>query len=243
MTVGERLHALAKAAGYEHLSEFAEAAGVKPGTAQQQANRNSIPWGSAQKYIARARATGASIEWLLAGNGPPPRQIERVAEEVRASATEALPAPDAPLPPMRTEMPKDVPVYGTVVGGTGQGNLFDFELNGTIVDYARRPPRIAGRADVFAAYVSGGSMAPWREPGQLIYVEAVKPPRAMDYVLVEMKPHDGHSVRPALVKRLLAITPTKVRLRQFDPPKDFEIDRRTVLRVLRVMDWDELMGV
>lgn len=105
--------------------------------------------------------------------------------------TEALPAPDAPLPPMRTEMPKDVPVYGTVVGGSGQGSLFDFELNGTVVDYVRRPPRIAGRADVFAAYVAGGSMAPWREPGQLIYAESVKSPKPLDYVLVELKPRDG----------------------------------------------------
>ena len=157
---------------------------------------------------------------------------------------EALRAPDAPLPPMRSEMPKDVPVYGTVVGGNAQGNLFDFELNGTIVDYVRRPPRIAGRRDVFAAYVAGNSMAPWREPGQLIYVEAAKPPKALDYVLVELKPHDeGEGVRPALVKRLLGITPTKVRLRQFGPAKDFDVELRTVLRVLRIMDWDELMGV
>lgn len=160
-----------------------------------------------------------------------------------APPTEAVPAPDAPLPPLRTEMPKSVPLYGTAVGGTAQGNLFDFELNGTVVDYVRRPPRIAGRADVFAVYVSGESMAPWREPGQLIYVEAAKPPKRLDYVLVEFKPPAGQVVRPALVKRFLALTPTKLQLRQFQPAKDFEVDRQAVLRVLRVMDWDELMGV
>ena len=161
---------------------------------------------------------------------------------VEAPPVEALRAPDAPLPPLRSEMPKDVPVYGTVVGGTGQSE-FDFEMNGTVVDYVRRPPRIAGRLDVFAAYVQGDSMMHWRKSGQLIYVEKAKPPSNMDYVLVELKPRGIDGTRPALVKQLLAVTPTKVRLRQYNPPKDFDLDRRTVLHIYRVMDWDELMGV
>jgi phage repressor protein C with HTH and peptisase S24 domain len=152
-------------------------------------------------------------------------------------------APMAPPIPTRGEMPKDVPVYGTVSGGEDSGALFDFELNGEIVDYVRRPPRLIGRADVFAAYLRGESVSPWREPGQLIYFERAKAPRVMDYVLVEFKPHDGETVRPALVKRLLGVTPTKIKLRQYNPPKDFEIDRKRVLQIVRAMDWDELMGV
>jgi len=163
-------------------------------------------------------------------------------------AHDALPRPnarfarDAVLPPYRSEMPKDVPVYGTVVGGDGN-NLVDFELNGAVVDYVRRPPRLAARADVFAAYVQGDSMIHWREPGQLVYVESAKPPRVMDYVLVELRPPVGEGTRPAMIKRLLAVTPTKLRLRQYNPPRDFEVDRRTVLRFYRVLDWDELLGV
>lgn len=164
------------------------------------------------------------------------------AQQEAAAATEAIRAPDAPLPPYRSDMPKDVPVYGTVVGGSVQG-AFDFELNGNIVDYVRRPPRIAGRSDVFAAYVQGESMMHWRRPGQLIYVEKAKPPSRLDYVLVELLPASIGGPRPALVKQLLAITPTKIKLRQHNPAKDFEIERRAVLQVYRVMDWDELMGV
>lgn len=153
----------------------------------------------------------------------------------------AVRAPDAKLPPYRSEMPKDVPVYGTVVGGEDSSG--DFELNGNVGDYVRRPPRIAGRADVFALFVQGDSMQYWRVSGQLIYVERLKPPSTLDYVLVELKPRDHDNVRPALVKQLLAITPTKVRLRQYNPAKDFDIDRRTVLHLYRIMDWDELLGV
>lgn len=178
-------------------------------------------------------------EWLAKH---PPQVSDGVEQQEPPRPTEAVPAPDAPLPPYRREMPKDVPVYGTVVGGDGQ-QTFDFELNGNVVDHVRRPPRIFGRADVFAVYVTGESMSPWRKPGQLVYVESAKQARAGDYVLVELTPRDGDSVRPALVKELVAVTPTKVRLSQHNPPKVFDIDRRTVLRILRVMDWDELLGV
>lgn len=150
-------------------------------------------------------------------------------------------APDAALPPYRSEMPKDVPVFGTIVGGTS--DQFDFELNGTIVDYVRRPPRFNGRIDVFAAYVQGTSMSPWREPGQIVYLESVKPPRNRDYVLVEMKPRDVTGVRPALLKRLISVTPTKVKLQQFQPPREFDIDRASVLRMYRVVELDEMFGV
>lgn len=147
-----------------------------------------------------------------------------------------------PRPPVRQEMARDIPVLGTASGGIAD-NLADFELNGDVVDYVRRPPRLIGRNDVFAAYVQGYSVSPWREPGQLIYVESARPPRAMDYVLIELKPSNGDTMRPVLVKRLLGVTPTRVRLRQYTPPRDFEIDRRRILRIFRVLDWDELMGV
>lgn len=168
--------------------------------------------------------------------------VER-APDVADPAPNAQIAPMAPPVPTRGEMPKDVPVYGTVSGGDDNGSLFDFELNGQIVDFVRRPPRLIGRTDVFAAYLRGESVSPWREPGQLVYFERAKAPRVMDYVLVEFKPHDGETVRPALVKRLLGVTPTKIKLRQYNPPKDFEIDRKRVLQIVRAMDWDELMGV
>jgi len=185
------------------------------------------------KYLDEPAGAGAFVAAL-----PPGAHV----------AHDAMPRPnarfaeDAALPPYRSEMPKDVPVYGTVVGGDGN-HLVDFELNGAVVDYVRRPPRLAARADVFAAYVQGDSMVHWREPGQLVYVESAKPPRVMDYVLVELKPPVGESTRPAMIKRLLAVTPTKLRLRQYNPARDFDVDRRAVLRLYRVLDWDELLGV
>lgn len=243
MSVGDRLKLLAKAAGYEHLSEFAEAAGVRPGTAQQQASRESIPWSTAQRYIVAARRTGATIEWLMENKGQPPKIVDKPEPAPDSGETPApeqlVPAPDAPFPPSR--MPLNVPILGAAVGGNPADSAA-FEFNGDLVGYARRPPYLTGRKDVFAVYVYEESMAHWRVPGQLVYVERLRPPRENEYVLVEFHPQPGESVRRAMIKRLLGTTPTKFRLRQYNPPKDFEVDRRTVLQCLRVMDWEELLS-
>lgn len=185
----------------------------------------------------------------LVGKGRPPiaegdvlalagmATAEPVAEQ---PSPNAVIAPDAARPPLRQDMPKDVPVYGTGQGGDGDG---DFELNGQIVDYVRRPPRIAGRRDVFAIYLQGRSMWPWRDSGQLVYAETARAAKNLDFVIVEMKPTPSDDVRPALVKRLLAVTPNKVKLEQFNPAKTIEIDGRKILKIYRIMDWDELLGV
>lgn len=237
MTLGERVRRLRTE---RKLTQAALAAAVrKRGGELSQSQLSAIERDEADRprsLVELAEELGTT-EAILLGKADSSRLPEQAPQP-----TEAIQAHDAPPLPMRTEMAKDVPVYGTVLGGQLQTGC-DFELNGTVVDYVRRPPRIGGRADVFAAYVQGDSMIHWRKPGQLVYLESVKPPRAGDYVLVELKPRDGESTRPALVKELLAITATKLRLRQYNPPRDFDVDRRSVLRVYRVMDWDELLGV
>lgn len=206
---------------------------------------------SPSRKAAKAYAAAYKVpwDWLLEGGALPDsgqnRDPSGPAEERRLGtplATEAIRAPDAPLPPLRSEMPKDVPVLGVVVGGDAR-SMVDFEVNGEVADYVRRPPRFQGRRDIFAVYVTGQSMEPWAEPGQLLYLETAKPARNLDYVLVELKPHDGEGIRPALIKRLVAVTPSKIKLRQYNPPRDIEIDRASVLRVCRVVDLAEMMGV
>ncbi|MGH7085416.1 MAG: helix-turn-helix domain-containing protein, partial [Acetobacteraceae bacterium] len=56
---------------------------------------------------------------------------------------------------------RDVPVYGTAEAGAEGA----FHLNtGEPIDWARRPAGLAGMQGVFAIYVEGDSMVPWRQP-------------------------------------------------------------------------------
>ncbi len=153
-------------------------------------------------------------------------------------AGNVAPAFDAPPRPMIGHMLHDVPLYGTAMGGDGNG---EFEMNGTVIDHVARPPGIMGRGDVFALNVVGDSMWPWRKPNSLIYVERDRAPSVNDHVVVEFRPIAGSSVRQTVVKLLVGISAKTVKLAQYRPPKEFDVDRKTVFRVYRVLEWDELM--
>jgi len=153
-------------------------------------------------------------------------------------AGNVAPAFDAPPRPMIGHMLHDVPLYGTAMGGDGNG---EFEMNGTVIDHVARPPGILGRGDVFALNVVGDSMWPWRKPNSLIYVERDRAPSVNDHVVVEFRPIAGSSVRQTVVKLLVGISTKALKLAQYRPAKEFEVDRKTVFRVYRVLEWDELM--
>lgn len=116
-------------------------------------------------------------------------------------------------------------------------------MNGQLIDYARRPPGIAGSKTVFCVYVQGDSMAPWRQPGELVYLNPDRPARPGDYVVVELQGENGEPA-PALLKRLVSVSAKELTLEQFNPAKrDIKINRNKVKRIIRVIDWMELLGV
>lgn len=112
--------------------------------------------------------------------------------------------------------------------------------NGGAMDWVRRPPRLAGRTDVFGLYVEDTSMSPRYEPGALIIVEKARPPAVGDDVIFELAPESPRDERRALIKRLVAQTPTLVKVEQFNPPKVLEFPRKRVLNMLRVMTLSDL---
>lgn len=146
-----------------------------------------------------------------------------------------------PAPPLhRFGGPRDVPVLGTAVGGGNDDG--DFRFNGETIDYAPRPPGIASRKDVYVLYVENDSMSPRFEPGERLYVDPHRAPRAMDYVVVELHGEGGEPGK-GFIKRLVRKTPTKLVVSQFNPAKELEFDSDRVKQLHRVIPYDELLGV
>lgn len=194
------------------------------------------------------------ISPLLLGKGQPPITLTELVSlyepapmtELQSTqgrdATEVQEALDAPSPiTIRSQMPRDVPVLGTATGGSDA----DFSImNGDAVDFVRRPPRLMGRKDIFALWVRSDSMSPWRFPGDLIYCEGIREADAGDFVVIEMKPTDRNTdLRPVYIKRLVARSTTLLTVEQYNPRKQFTIQRADVHQLHRVMDWSELLGV
>lgn len=142
--------------------------------------------------------------------------------------------------PLRGEMDRDLPILGSVSGGPG--GLWQME-NGSAVDWARRPPRLIGRTDVFGLFVEETSMIPAHMPGSLVIVEKARPPKPGDDVVFELLPDKPHGERKAMIKRLVALTPTLVKVEQFQPPKRLEFARKLVVNLYRVMTIADLFGM
>lgn len=142
--------------------------------------------------------------------------------------------------PFRGELTRDLPILGTVSGGPG--GLGQME-NGTPIDFALRPARLAGRTDVAGFWVEDISMIPAYKPGSLVIAEKKRPPQIGDDVIFELLPETARDERRAMIKRYLARTPTLYRFEQFNPAKVLEFPLKRVTNLMRVIPLAELFGV
>ncbi len=141
--------------------------------------------------------------------------------------------------PERDDMPRDVPVFGTAQGGAEGVFLLN---TGEAIDYVRRLPGIARVRNAFALYMEGDSMAPWRQAGQIVFVNPDRPARIGDHVVVVLQ-DGGETDRPAIVKKLVKRTAGALTLAAYNPEVEFEVTTDRVAQVWRVMELDELIGV
>jgi phage repressor protein C with HTH and peptisase S24 domain len=112
----------------------------------------------------------------------------------------------------------DLPVYASAEGGGGA-----IIITSEPIDYVRRPEPLLSVRDGYGCYVLGDSMSPAYEQGDLLLVHPGRPVRPGDDCVFVRDQPDG--AQHALVKRLLRITTEKWRVRQFNPAKDFDLDR------------------
>lgn len=147
------------------------------------------------------------------------------------------------VPPLltapRQETDPGVPMSGTSIAGS-RG---DFQMNnGEIGRVKETPAGLRGKKDVFGVWVDGDSMRPWKKPGQLVLLDPHKRPLVNDHVVVEMKAVPPDEDRPAFLKLLVGRSGTKIRLRQYNPDKTFEVDAKKVHKLYRVMELEEIIG-
>jgi hypothetical protein len=235
MGVKDRLETAYRLLGYEHLSELAEAVGVKPGTAQQQANRGNIPIDTAKKYVERGRGIGLTLEWLLYEQGPPPRppiggatmsdhrnvQIDAPGDHPSLSHKGlAKFTGDArgPVPVPRDGEP-DLKVYRLVSISGGV-----VVLSTDPVALAPRPDEVSGVPDAFGVYVATDEMEPAYSIGDFLCISPALPPTpGKDVLLMTGRPGEP-DVRTAL-RRLSKITETHWICLQFNPARTERFSR------------------
>ncbi len=249
----------ARSLEYDSAAEFARVLEIPEVTyrAHESGTRN-FGEAAARRYAAHL---GVSWVWLLTGEGQPGLADPRLRpghfgevpggelEQTAAGAGGGAAAEGGIADPQRATpvgqaitsraMPRDVEVHGTAVGGDGG----EFAFNGEVIDRVRRPPGVAAASGIFAVYVSGDSMAPRYDPGDLVYVNPHLPARAGTDVIVELHGADGEP-GPCFVKRLLRRAGGQVVLAQFNPPRDdIQIAETRIKQVYRILTTAELLGI
>lgn len=162
---------------------------------------------------------------------PPPDAGEGRATEVRPAAV-TLPAIG--------NLPRDVPVLGTVAGSDYERGAF--QLSSDAVDYVRRPPGIAANKQAYALYVEGESMVPKFDPGDLIYVNPLRPVRPGDYVVIQELVGDDDTVR-GFVKLYVKRAGDWHVVRQYNPAGELRFPvRDEAVKVHLVLSMSDLLG-
>ena len=135
-----------------------------------------------------------------------------------------------PILPVIHNDKADVPVWASAQAGS-DGALV---LTSEPIDYIKRSERMMGVRNPFAFFVIGNSMSPAIEHGDQVVVNPVVPPKpGADCVFVN---DDGNGTMRALVKRLLRSTGDHWKVRQFNPPRDFDLPKKKWARALVITE-------
>ncbi len=145
---------------------------------------------------------------------------------------------------------RDLPVLGTAEGadqpvdGNGHPIMIESMLL-TLTDaieHRIRPPALQHRSDVYCLYITGQSMEPRYEAGELVYVDAKRPAAIGDYVIIQLRGEEDNedNVVRVMVKRLVKRGPDWIEFEQFNPQHIFRLPKNLVMRMHRIMRTEEL---
>lgn len=135
---------------------------------------------------------------------------------------------DMNIEPINLDKNDQIPVYASAQGGP-DGTVMSYEP----IEFVDRPEPLFGVRNAFAMYVVSDSMEPKYSQGALLLIHPGRPVRQNDFVLIVKQSEDGeHS---AMVKQLVRMEDERLVVRQFNPPEEFEIDRRQIAAVSLVI--------
>jgi len=160
-------------------------------------------------------------QWLLTGN------------ELPGSGGALLEPPGVPVDlPMPSG--RDLPVFG-LAAGSGTGAL---TMTSEPVEYIPCPPGLARVRDAYALIVTGSSMEPRYEAGDVVFLNPHRPPRQGDHVVIQEAREGGTIVT---IKRFERWVDDALITTQYSPLREVRFARDQVVAVHRVLTTNELL--
>lgn len=218
-TLADRVRRLRKGAGLSQ-SSLARQVGVRPQSIQAlEAGKVSNP-----KYIVKlAIALGVTANYMESGKEDSESKLLSVSAEAIRSTPHLVNAEMASR--AQIQMIR-IPVYGQVVGG----KWGEFSLDGIKMFDVMAPPTISKIKDAYAVVISGDTMYPRYNDGEIAFVDPSRTPRKGDYVVAQIRDGDGE-VPLAFVKKFVSRTSEELVLEQLNPPEILNFSGSRVLTV------------
>lgn len=213
----DRLREARTKAGFKFASDAANALGITQSTYRAHENgQNDFGLEEAETY---ARKFNVSAIWILKGTEAPP---------VNNNGRHATTSPQFELPNAHIQgkvegLGRKIPVYGQAVGGLDG----EFLMNGTILYEVMAPPVISHISDAYAVAVSGDSMSPRYEDGEVCFVDPRRRVKKGDYVIAQIRIEEEGPLL-AYVKKFVRHNAAELVLEQFNPPKELRFAAQTV---------------
>jgi phage repressor protein C with HTH and peptisase S24 domain len=85
-------------------------------------------------------------------------------------------------------------------------------------------------------------MSPWNKNGDLIYVTPARPAQPGDHVVIELAGAAENEPGMAMVKLLTGRTATQLKLKQYNPEREFSLALSKVKAVHKVLSLRDLLG-
>lgn len=115
--------------------------------------------------------------------------------------------------------PARLPIYAAAEGGDG-AMIVTYEA----IDYETRPASLATARGAYGIYIVGDSMSPRYEPGDKALIDPNRPAWSGDDVVLFQLRADNEAV--AMIKRLVRVTKEHWHLKQFNPAREFTVERK-----------------
>lgn len=220
----ERLREARVNAGYRHASAAANALGVLASTYRAHENgQNDFGLEEAAVY---AKKFGVDPLWLMATALERPASADGALVNADTAEQRRVHLPNATVRDSIVGYGRKIPVYGRAVGGVDG----EFEMNGSTLYEVMAPPILSGVTKAYAVLVSGESMSPRYEDGEICFVDPTRRVRRGDYVIAQIQ-RENDPVPLAYVKRFLRWNSKELVLEQFNPAKELRFDASRVVSV------------
>ncbi|WP_246708085.1 helix-turn-helix transcriptional regulator [Bartonella sp. HY038] len=119
-----------------------------------------------------------------------------------------------------------LPVFGQAVGGVDG----DFPMNGTVLFDVLCPPQLEDVEDAYAIMISGDSMYPRYEDGELAFIDPNRRVKKGDYVVAQVIIKNDTTPH-AFIKKFLRHNAQELVLEQFNPMKELSFPHANVVSV------------